>query len=392
MAVSLAKALRVLCCCEDALPHAEVVVQGGHLPQAAITGEALHEQLGPGEVARPGSRGFFKEEDAGIVRPPSSYVPPHHHDHPQYPYYNNTSSTTASPHHSSPSLYASGSSFPTNTPLLTHTQPLPPQHQNPNHLQHNSNSSMPSSPHHPIPAFANDSSAAALSPTTASSRSPEPHHGMGAGVGTVSNNASPSMTPEERIAERDRLQRLVKEFAKKAIKGVHCTLVDPYTGDMVPHELKLDRSITMLSLEALNSVPNTTDGGPAIRRSGVRRDRRLLEIDTIYRGTEVARKVSEPLRATATFCVGLDMKGGADGVVGDNGGGDGVDRVIFHLGDGRAREEFYTTMKILRMFAELNAKRQAEKGQQQQQQDKQGEASGSSSSAASIAAVRGNTR
>jgi len=55
-----------------------------------------------------------------------------------------------------------------------------------------------------------------------------------------------SLSPEEKAAEKARLQQLVNSFAKKAVKGCPCLYLKESTGERVATQYRIDRSLEYL--------------------------------------------------------------------------------------------------------------------------------------------------
>eukprot|EP00747_Dinoflagellata_sp_TGD_P188574 gnl/TRDRNA2_/TRDRNA2_47791_c1_seq1.p1 gnl/TRDRNA2_/TRDRNA2_47791_c1~~gnl/TRDRNA2_/TRDRNA2_47791_c1_seq1.p1 ORF type:complete len:167 (+),score=35.24 gnl/TRDRNA2_/TRDRNA2_47791_c1_seq1:36-503(+) len=54
------------------------------------------------------------------------------------------------------------------------------------------------------------------------------------------------MSPEEKVQEKQRLQELVKQFARDSLPGVECTLVDPVAARKVKGQYRLDGSLNYM--------------------------------------------------------------------------------------------------------------------------------------------------
>mmetsp|Transcript_49940 Transcript_49940/g.79024 ORF Transcript_49940/g.79024 Transcript_49940/m.79024 type:complete len:220 (-) Transcript_49940:140-799(-) len=55
-----------------------------------------------------------------------------------------------------------------------------------------------------------------------------------------------SLTPEEKEAEKARLQQLVNSFAKKAVRGCPCTYLKESTGERLNTQYRIDKSLEYL--------------------------------------------------------------------------------------------------------------------------------------------------
>merc|ERR1719272_1055857 len=61
---------------------------------------------------------------------------------------------------------------------------------------------------------------------------------------------SSSLSPEDKVKEKMRLQELVKQFARDAVRGVKCTLLDRGTGEKFEAEYCLDKSLSEMGFES----------------------------------------------------------------------------------------------------------------------------------------------
>mmetsp|Transcript_86877 Transcript_86877/g.194664 ORF Transcript_86877/g.194664 Transcript_86877/m.194664 type:complete len:204 (+) Transcript_86877:130-741(+) len=55
-----------------------------------------------------------------------------------------------------------------------------------------------------------------------------------------------AMSPDEKLQEKARLQELVRGFARRAVRGINCQLVDVATGRASPAAYELDRQLRVL--------------------------------------------------------------------------------------------------------------------------------------------------
>jgi len=164
-----------------------------------------------------------------------------------------------------------------------------------------------------------------------------PHPGTGhthdtSALNTARSSASAGscMSAEEKEKEKDRLQKLVKDFAKEAVTGIGVSLVNPETLRKSPHFFQMDRYLTVFSLKP-------KDGSTA--ESAVQ-DFNVKDLNSIYKGPEVSMKAPS-LGAIACSCVGLDTNR--------------EDRhLFFHFDDNYERDKFYTCLKILRMSVDIS--------------------------------------
>lgn len=73
-----------------------------------------------------------------------------------------------------------------------------------------------------------------------------------------SGRSASSLTPEEKAAEKTRLQELVKKFAKTAVRGIDCRLmVDSTSGETTPAKYYLDKALRKMSFITGDSENST---------------------------------------------------------------------------------------------------------------------------------------
>ncbi|CEM32724.1 unnamed protein product [Vitrella brassicaformis CCMP3155] len=154
--------------------------------------------------------------------------------------------------------------------------------------------------------------------------------GRAASARSTTSRAS-SLTPEEKEREKARLQKLVKDFAKEAVAGMKCTLLNPHTGEKTPQHLYMDRYLSKLKLNP------SMDGDEESAVEYLMRD-----IGSIFKGADVYKKVSSLPEDVALHTVGLEVDK------------EGATRLYFWFKDTYSRDKFYTCLKILRMSVELN--------------------------------------
>lgn len=151
-------------------------------------------------------------------------------------------------------------------------------------------------------------------------------------VGSAPSSARSSLTPEERQKEKERLQDMVKEFAKCVVQGQQCQWLPNAMGAPRPATYSFDKALKVFSLVPDDSPPVSFD---MMKIQEVTKDLRetpfaeLLQLPTPHAlaGDELERRF---------VCVQHE----------ENGGGPR------HLGllmpNPYERERFYTCMKILR--------------------------------------------
>jgi len=79
------------------------------------------------------------------------------------------------------------------------------------------------------------------------------------GYGNEPVDSARSLTVEEKEAEKSRLQNLVNNFAKKAVRGCPCAYITEGSGDRVARQYRIDRS-----LEYLIVVDDRDDSQPEV--------------------------------------------------------------------------------------------------------------------------------
>merc|ERR1712066_77906 len=93
------------------------------------------------------------------------------------------------------------------------------------------------------------------------------------------SSSSPPMSSEEKEREKRRLQTLVKDFAKDAVKGIAVSVVNPETAKHAPYFFQMDRCLTAFSLKPMDGL--TTE-------SATVQDCSVNDLTAIYKGAEVS--------------------------------------------------------------------------------------------------------
>lgn len=133
------------------------------------------------------------------------------------------------------------------------------------------------------------------------------------------------MDLEEREREKQRLQKLLKDFAKEAVAGVAVSLVNPQTGRRFPYVFQMDRNLSMFSLRP-------KDGTAA---ESTVQDFAMKDITAFVKGQEVYCR-APTLGSDAATCVGFEAEQ--------------PERwVVLQFEDTYERDKFYTSMQVLRM-------------------------------------------
>jgi len=147
---------------------------------------------------------------------------------------------------------------------------------------------------------------------------------------------SDDMAVDEREKEKQRLQRLLKDFAKECVAGVPVNLVNTRTGRMPPYFFQMDRRLATFSLRP-------SDGSSV---ESVVEEFLLRDAEAIYKGQEVCNRLPF-LGLDAASCVGIDM-GGAQR---------GIRSLTLHFDDTYERDKFYTSLQVLKMSVDIQQSR-----------------------------------
>jgi len=150
--------------------------------------------------------------------------------------------------------------------------------------------------------------------------------------GDTTSNSS-SLTPEEKEREKGRLQKLVKEFAQDAVRGVPVCIIDTATGNSRSSTFRLERHLEYVALSP--SFHSETE------------QFKMKEVTSVCKGKEILRLVPLSPASLSTLAVGMFLSTG--------------NHILFSFQSPTERDRFYTCLKILRMSVEISNK---EKGRE----------------------------
>mmetsp|Transcript_48226 Transcript_48226/g.86958 ORF Transcript_48226/g.86958 Transcript_48226/m.86958 type:complete len:240 (+) Transcript_48226:88-807(+) len=130
-------------------------------------------------------------------------------------------------------------------------------------------------------------------------------------------------------AEKARLQKVVREFAKGAMLGIRVNQIDEETASVTEKLLYMDRYLYTMRL---------------VDSSGVETLYRMKDMSAIFKGQEFTQMVPT-LSHLARHCMALDFCKDIDF------------RLCLYFQAAEQRDEFYTCMKILRMSVDMTEKK-----------------------------------
>ncbi|CEM06602.1 unnamed protein product [Vitrella brassicaformis CCMP3155] len=139
------------------------------------------------------------------------------------------------------------------------------------------------------------------------------------------------LTAEEKENEKARLQRVVKDFAKDAVKGMEMTVID-LDGRKFRTLFQMDNYLQHFTLEPVKGEGEGESGDEVPEHM---KKIEMKGIESVYRGTKIMKKnPAFPYPEDAPHCVGMETK---------------PDRVklFFLIPEEDARDKFYTCLKIL---------------------------------------------
>lgn len=137
------------------------------------------------------------------------------------------------------------------------------------------------------------------------------------------------MGADEREREKNRLQRLMKDFAKESVMGIAVNLVNTRTGRMPPYFFQMDRRLASFSMRP-------KDGSSV---ESLAEDFLMRDIVSIYKGQDVSARLPF-LGVDAIACVGLDMNPAERSI-------------LLHFDDTYERDKFYTSLRVLKMSMDI---------------------------------------
>jgi len=146
--------------------------------------------------------------------------------------------------------------------------------------------------------------------------------------GESTRSHSSSLTPEEKEREKIRLQKLVKDFAQDAVRGIPVCIIDTRTGNSCNATFRLGKHLEYVALSPFTN-------GETERQFGMK------EVTSVYKGREVLRLVKLSPESLGALCVGMFLSSGR--------------HVVFSFQSQTERDRFYTCLKILRMSVEISS-------------------------------------
>ncbi|CEM30069.1 unnamed protein product [Vitrella brassicaformis CCMP3155] len=143
------------------------------------------------------------------------------------------------------------------------------------------------------------------------------------------------MTAEEKEKEKARLQKLVKEFAKDAVKGIDLQCVNYETGEMIKVKFSMDGYLTSFTVTPVDKTDPI-----ALPPSLAKVDMKF--ISAVFKGGEILRKCPDfYARDDVNDIVGMEVDPEKK-------------QLFFHFEESYLRDKFYTCLKILRLSVEVS--------------------------------------
>ncbi|KAL8271606.1 hypothetical protein Esti_004462 [Eimeria stiedai] len=145
------------------------------------------------------------------------------------------------------------------------------------------------------------------------------------------------MSPEEKAKEKQRLQALVKEFAREAVAGFDLMLLDVDRGRSVTATFSMDRHLLAITIDSHD------EGGMMSVQFGV------ASLTGVFRAEEYysASRAQPPSTVDLSKCLVLTTKE------------PGCPKVVIVLDGRRERDKAYTCLKILRYESHRSIKRES---------------------------------
>jgi len=135
-----------------------------------------------------------------------------------------------------------------------------------------------------------------------------------------------SLSPEEKEREKARLQKLVKDFARDAVRGMAVSIIDPSNGSVKNSVFRLEKHLDYISLD-----PYVNDAGPE--------NFPMKAVVSICKGKEILKHI--PLsQLLGSLAVGVFFSDESN--------------IVFSFPNSAERDRFYTCIKILRMSVDIN--------------------------------------
>jgi len=145
-----------------------------------------------------------------------------------------------------------------------------------------------------------------------------------------------SLSAEEREQEKNRLQVLVREFAKEAVVGFDVVLINPDNGDKIDARFTMDRHLTKFYMSGLNDTYDLPSS-----------DISMPDVRSVFKVSDVRHKFPDfPLEPSEmTKIVAIEVSSGSCTT--------GMFSLLFYFLSRPSRDKFYNCMKILRLSVEL---------------------------------------
>lgn len=146
--------------------------------------------------------------------------------------------------------------------------------------------------------------------------------------------ASSSLSPEEKAQEKQRLQELVKNFARDAVNGVGCTMLNRQDGSKFEGQYSLDKSLSELSFKC-----DSVKFAVTIYLANIQE---ILRWEDLLKGdqSDIVSMLGEELAPTVILIKGADPTAPQAG------------DVCIVMPDEMKRECFVTCLKILRLYCQ----------------------------------------
>eukprot|EP00747_Dinoflagellata_sp_TGD_P028205 gnl/TRDRNA2_/TRDRNA2_133102_c0_seq2.p1 gnl/TRDRNA2_/TRDRNA2_133102_c0~~gnl/TRDRNA2_/TRDRNA2_133102_c0_seq2.p1 ORF type:complete len:220 (-),score=43.32 gnl/TRDRNA2_/TRDRNA2_133102_c0_seq2:225-884(-) len=154
-----------------------------------------------------------------------------------------------------------------------------------------------------------------------------------------------SMSPEEKTQEKQRLQELVKQFARDSLRGVECTLIDPVAARKHKGQYRLDGTLNYMHFARQDGSGSSVIPIAAIGEISAFSDMLESEQKTIreFLQQDECRNVLL-IKASSSGQVPLPADSGPV-----------VNKAYVLLPDAAENDRFTTCMKILRLYCQTSA-------------------------------------
>lgn len=173
-----------------------------------------------------------------------------------------------------------------------------------------------------------------MTPEPSTPRSPEKEGSIRSGSTRLAD-----MSPEEKEAEKKRMQHMVREFAKEVVAGIELCAVDPQTGKRIKTKYVMDRYLTKFQL-----IPMSEEGSEGAIPI---REVEMANIASLYRSADILQRYPNfPLGAEEIS----DTLAIATNIPPNN------PQIFFIFNGRREQDKFYTCLKILRLSVDIAKK------------------------------------